>query len=204
MYRPVMSITSISYTIDRLKKGGVVAFPTETVYALAGDACNADAVSRIFKIKDRGFDRPLSVLIHDLSCLGYWVDEIPNHVKQLAQHFWPGPLTLIFTRKKSARCYISPRDQSIGLRIPNHPIAKKILQAFPRGLAAPSANRTGQVSAVRAKQVHEHLGAFIDSVVDLDRGVMGIESTIVDVRVDPPQIIREGAIKPSLIRQIAF
>jgi L-threonylcarbamoyladenylate synthase len=199
-----MSITSIAYTIDRLKKGGVVAFPTETVYALAGDACNPDAISRIFKIKDRGFDRPLSVLIHDLDCLSYWVDEIPHHAKQFAQQFWPGPLTLIFTRKKSARCYIAPRDQSIGLRIPNHPIAKKILQDFPRGLAASSANRTGQASAIRAKQVHKHLGVFIDSVVDSNRGVMGIESTIVDVRVDPPQIIREGAIKSSLIRQNVF
>lgn len=184
-----------------LKQGGVVALPTETVYGLAADAANPEAVKRIFEIKGRPADHPLILHIADESQLDYWAREIPKSAKLLARQFWPGPLTLILPRSEQVSNSITGGQDTVGLRIPNHPLALAVLRAMGEhaAVAAPSANRYGRISPTTAEHVREELGDSVDMIVDGGPCNIGLESTIVSCIGDHVTILRPGGIPVSAI-----
>lgn len=185
-----------------LKDGGVIAFPTETVYALAGDARNLSVVKRIFKLKARPLTQPLSVLLPQNYDLTAWAKDISPHAQRLADYFWPGPLTLIFNKKESVLSELTGGGSKVGLRVPDHPIAQAILQAFGGGLAAPSANRSTHLSPTQSLHVRQAFAGELDAIVDGGACAIGIESTIVDVSSDMPRLLRLGAIPQEAIQRV--
>lgn len=187
-----------------LRKGGVVAIPTETVYGLAADASNPAAVKRIFEIKGRPADHPLIVHIADESQLRYWAREVPKSAKLLAHRFWPGPLTLILPRSQHVSNIITGGQDTVGLRVPDHPLALALLRAMgPNGaVAAPSANRYGRISPTTAKHVREELGDGVDMILDGGPCQVGLESTIVSCIGDTVTVLRPGGISLSAIEEV--
>jgi L-threonylcarbamoyladenylate synthase len=187
-----------------LRKGGVVAIPTETVYGLAADASNPAAVKRIFEIKGRPADHPLIVHIADESQLAHWAREVPKSAKLLARQFWPGPLTLILPRSPHVSDGITGGQDTVGLRVPDHPVALKLLRAMgPQGgLAAPSANRYGRISPTTAAHVREELGDRVDMILDGGPCQVGLESTIVSCVGDTVTILRPGGISLAAIEEV--
>jgi L-threonylcarbamoyladenylate synthase len=182
-----------------LKAGHLVAFPTETVYGLGADARSADAVKRIYEVKGRPTDHPLIIHISSISELNKWAVEIPGYAIKLAREFWPGPRTLILRRSELARDFITGGQESVGLRVPSDPIALALIKEFEKisdsAIAAPSANRFGQVSPTSSGDVREELGEFLstyDQILDGGRSTIGIESTIIDCRSENPTILRPG------------
>jgi len=191
-----------------LLSGGLVAFPTETVYGLGADACNAAAVARIYSVKGRPADHPLIVHVASMDALGDWAAEVPAYAIALARDYWPGPMTLVVTRSDLAADFITGGQDTVGVRVPNHPVALGLLEAFVRtggkGIAAPSANRFGNVSPTTAQAVSDELSDYLGmSDVILDGGVcaVGVESTIIDCTGDMPKILRPGAITEEMIEQ---
>lgn len=185
-----------------LQNGGVVAFPTETVYALAGDARNLSAIKRIFRLKARPLIQPLSVLLPQNYDLAEWANDVSPIAQRLADYFWPGPLTLIFNKKASVLSALTGGGSKIGLRVPDHPVAQSILQAFGGGLAAPSANRSTHLSPTQAIHVRQAFADELDAIVDGGACSIGIESTIVDVSSAIPRILRLGAISLEAIQRV--
>jgi len=177
-----------------LHAGGLVAFPTETVYGLGADARNPEAVARIFAVKGRPADHPLIVHLADAGQLTGWAQDVPRAGWQLAEAFWPGPLTLVLHRQASVPDAVTGGLDTVALRVPDHPVALALLAAFGGGIAAPSANRYGRVSPTSAQDVREELGDAVDLVLDGGRCPIGIESTIVDLSSAAPRILRPGAI----------
>ena len=169
-----------------LRAGGVVAFPTETVYGLGANVSNPSAVKRIFEIKGRPFDHPLIVHIADSSRLQYWAEDVPEQAWLLAERFWPGPLTLILPRSSRVPGNVTGGQDTVGLRVPNHPVALALLEALgPEGaLAAPSANRFGHVSPTTAAHVCGELGNSVDMILEGGPCEIGLESTIVGFEAD--------------------
>jgi L-threonylcarbamoyladenylate synthase len=189
-----------------LKAGGLVALPTETVYGLGADATNKNAVARIYKVKGRPADHPLIVHIHSMQSIGEWADEIPSYAIALARDFWPGPMTLVLKRSLLAEDFITGGQPTVGLRVPDHVIALALLSAFEKvggkGIAAPSANRFGQVSPTTAHAVQEELGDYLDPtdlILDGGASQVGVESTIIDCTGELPHILRPGAITEEMI-----
>ncbi len=177
-----------------LKSGGLVAFATETVYGLGADASNPEALKRVFTAKGRPADHPLIVHLADASQMTLWAQNIPDDAWKLAQAFWPGPLTLILERLPSVPDEVTGGLDTIALRIPEHPLALELLNAFGSGIAAPSANRYGQVSPTSALDVQEELGERVDLILDGGRCTVGIESTIIDLSRPTPRVLRPGKI----------
>ena len=185
-----------------LKRGGLVAFPTETVYGLGADASNPAAVARIYRIKGRPAGHPVIVHIGDAKQLARWAREVPESAKRLAARFWPGPLTLVLKRSPCVGDNLTGGEETIGLRIPGHPIALELLRQFGGdddghrliGVAAPSANRFGRISPTTAEHVRDDLGKEIDLVLDGGPCEIGIESTIVDLSRQKPVLLRPGRI----------
>jgi len=184
-----------------LKDGHLVAFPTETVYGLGADARNPEAVKRIYEVKGRPSDHPLIVHISSMNQLDKWAKEIPEYAIDLARVFWPGPMTLILKRTEIARDFITGGQDTVGLRVPSDPIALALIQEFERisdsAIAAPSANRFGQVSPTSSADVQEELGEYLSSfdlVLGGGNSVIGIESTIIDCTGANPAILRSGFI----------
>lgn len=184
-----------------LKAGHLVVFPTETVYGLGADARNADAVKRIYEVKGRPSDHPLILHISSINQLAKWAIDIPDYAIDLARAFWPGPMTLILKRTDIAEDFITGGQKTIGLRVPSDPIALALIQEFEKisysAIAAPSANRFGQVSPTSASDVFEELGQFLtdeDLVLDGGNSTIGIESTIIDCTGVLPTILRNGAV----------
>jgi L-threonylcarbamoyladenylate synthase len=199
---------ALSSAAQLLKSGGLVALPTETVYGLGADATNKDAVARIYKVKGRPADHPLIVHIHSMQSLGDWADEIPDYAISLARDFWPGPMTLVLKRTLLAEDFVTGGQPTVGLRVPDHAIALALLSAFAKiggqGIAAPSANRFGQVSPTTAKAVHEEIGEFLDQsdlILDGGPSQVGVESTIIDCTSDAPRILRPGAITIEMVEE---
>ena len=184
----------IAHAVAILRRGGLVALPTETVYGLGADARNADAVRRIYAAKGRPADHPLIVHLADATQLADWSAEVTPLAKKLAEKFWPGPLTLILRRAAGVGDFVTGGQDTVGLRVPSHPVAQDLLRAFGGGIAAPSANRFGRVSTTTAEHVAEELGDAVDYVLDGGASDIGIESTIVDVRGDEPVLMRPGHI----------
>ena len=189
-----------------LMKGGLVAFPTETVYGLGADACNAAAVARIYSVKGRPADHPLIVHVATMDALGDWAADVPAYAIALARDYWPGPMTLVVKRSELAADFITGGQDTVGVRVPNHPVALGLLEAFAKaggkGIAAPSANRFGNVSPTTANAVSDELSDYLaDSDVILDGGAcaVGVESTIIDCTGDVPKILRPGAITEEMI-----
>ncbi len=177
-----------------LKRGGLVAFPTETVYGLGADASNPAAVARIYQVKGRPAGHPVIVHIGDARQLERWARELPNDAKKLAARFWPGPLTLVLKRAPSVGDYLTGGEDTIGLRMPNHPVALELLHQFGDGIAAPSANKFGRISPTTAEHVSDDLGDEVDLILDGGPCGIGIESTIIDLSRDRPVLLRPGRI----------
>lgn len=177
-----------------LREGGLVAFPTETVYGLGADASNASALARIFAVKGRPASHPLIVHLAGAHALFEWARDVPDVARQLAERFWPGPLTMILARAPGVLDAVTGGQDSVGLRVPSHPVAQALLRAFGGGVAAPSANRFGRVSATTADHVRDELGDRVDLILDGGACPVGIESTIVDLTGGIPVLLRPGRI----------
>jgi L-threonylcarbamoyladenylate synthase len=191
-----------------LLAGGLVAFPTETVYGLGADACNAAAVVRIYSVKGRPADHPLIVHVASMDGLGDWARDVPAYAIALARAYWPGPMTLVVRRSDLAGDFVTGGQDTVGVRVPNHPVALGLLEAFARaggkGVAAPSANRFGNVSPTTAQAVASELGEYLadgDQILDGGACDVGVESTIIDCTGDLPKILRPGAITAQMIEQ---
>ena len=169
-----------------------MAFPTETVYGLGADAGNPDAVKKIFAAKGRPQDHPLIVHIADMAQMANWARNIPPSARRLARNFWPGPLTIILQRGPGVSDLVTGGQDTVGLRVPSHPVAQALLRAFDGGIAAPSANRFGRVSATTAEHVRREFGNVIDLVLDGGASAVGIESTIVDLSGRQATLLRPG------------
>jgi L-threonylcarbamoyladenylate synthase len=189
----------ISEAITLLRRGGLVAEPTETVYGLAADASNETAVKAIFKAKKRPFDHPLIVHLADAEELDEWAQDIPDAAYVLAKQFWPGPLTLILKKQADVLDIVTGGQTTIGVRIPRHPIASALLKAYGRGLAAPSANQFTHISPTTAQAVYEELNGRIDLILEGGDCEVGLESTILDLTSAIPTILRPGMITASMI-----
>lgn len=182
-----------------LKRGGLVGFPTETVYGLGADASSKDAVARLYAAKRRPADHPVIVHFADAKAAFQWARDVPEGAQTLAVAYWPGPLTLILKRSAQAGDFVTGGQDTIGLRVPAHPVAQELLKAFGGGIAAPSANRFGQVSPTTAMHVKQDLGADVELVLDGGPSEVGIESTIVDLSGEAPVLLRPGRIsRPQL------
>ena len=191
-----------------LRAGALVSFPTETVYGLGADAQNADAVARIYSVKGRPADHPLIVHIDSIDRMEDWSSDIPEYAIKLARDYWPGPMTLVLKRSAIAKDFITGGQDTVGLRVPAHPLALGLLGAFVKegglGIAAPSANRFGAVSPTTADAVQDELEQYMaDSDLILDGGpsLVGVESTIIDCTGDAPKILRLGAITKEMIEE---
>ena len=185
-----------------IRAGGLVAFPTETVYGLGADATDSAAVGRIFTAKARPPSDPVIVHIAAIDQLDYVAADVPPIAWTLARAFWPGPLTLILKRTQDVPDEVTGGQDTVGVRVPSHPVALALLRAFDGGLAAPSANRLGRISPPTAVHVQEELGERVAMILDGGACEVGIESTILDFSRDMPEILRPGAISPEDIARV--
>jgi L-threonylcarbamoyladenylate synthase len=192
----------IEQAVALLRQGELVALPTETVYGLGADAKNPAAVAKIFAAKGRPADHPLIVHIPDASQLGRWARDIPAQARLLAEAFWPGPLTLILKRQPDVPDIITGGQDTVGLRVPNHPVALALLAAFDGGIAAPSANKFGRISPTTTQHVRDDLGNAVPLILDGGPCQVGIESTIVDLTEERAIILRPGMISAADIGRI--
>lgn len=191
----------VARAAERLRAGGVVAFPTETVYGLGADARNEDAVRRVFAIKGRPADHPLIVHLAEAAQADAWANAIPETARRLMARFWPGPLTLVLAARDDVPRVVTGGQDSVALRAPSHPMALALLRAFGGGLAAPSANRFGAVSPTEAWHVRASLGTQIDQVLDGGPCRYGLESTIVSLLGERPRVLRPGALPLAALRE---
>jgi len=197
----MVSERDIKQAVAVLRAGGLVAFPTETVYGLGADAANAEALAKVFAAKGRPHDHPLIVHIADAVQLANWAREIPPAAHALAKKFWPGPLTLVLKRAPRVPGLVTGGQDTVALRVPSHPVAQALLRAFGGGIAAPSANRFGRVSATTAEHVRHEFGDAVDCVLDGGEADVGIESTIVDLSGAQPALLRPGWITARQIEE---
>jgi L-threonylcarbamoyladenylate synthase len=191
----------IDRAVEVLREGGLVAFPTETVYGLGADAQNPDAVRKIFELKGRPATHPLIVHIDHPRALERWALDVPPAAAALAEHFWPGPLTLVLRRAPAVDLAITGGQDTVAVRVPAHPVAQQLLRAFGSGIVAPSANRYGHISPTRPEHVRDEFG---DELLVLDGGEckVGLESTIVSCIDTVPRILRPGILTLSQLRAV--
>ncbi|MDH4270271.1 MAG: L-threonylcarbamoyladenylate synthase [Dehalococcoidia bacterium] len=188
-----VSRREIKKGVKILQKGGVIAFPTDTVYGLGADAFNPSAVERIYEIKNRPRYQQFPLLIADVKQLTALAEPIPEIAWFLARRFWPGGLTLVLSRKDSVPAYLTSRS-SIAVRIPNHPVCQALIQNLGNPLIGTSANVSGQPAALTAEEVEQQLGGKIDLIINGGQCPGDKESTIVDITIEPPVILRQGVI----------
>jgi L-threonylcarbamoyladenylate synthase len=184
----------IERAVAILRRGGLVAFPTETVYGLGAAAASAEAVRRVFAVKRRPSAHPLIVHIPNYSELARIARQVPKVAERLAARFWPGPLTLILPRGPEVPLEVTGGQETVAVRVPSHPVALALLSRFGAGVAAPSANRFGAVSPTRAEHVRADLGGDVDLVLDGGPCSVGLESTIVDVSRGAARLLRPGGV----------
>ena len=206
-------MVELEKAVSLLQAGELVAFPTETVYGLGADAANPEAVAKIFAAKGRPADHPLIVHLPGAGHLDQWARDIPQEAWDLAEAFWPGPLTLILKRAADVPYAVTGGQETVGIRVPAHPLALALLRAYAQagggrnglcGIAAPSANRFGRISPTDAAHVREELGDAVALVLDGGPCDVGIESTIIDLSRDnsPPRLLRPGHITPEQIEEV--
>jgi L-threonylcarbamoyladenylate synthase len=184
-----------------LKAGGLVAFPTETVYGLGADAENPQALAKLYAVKGRPTHHPVIVHLASVAQLPQWAVDIPEAAWVLAKAFWPGPLTLILKRSRRVPDAVTGGQDTVGIRVPDHPVALALLSAFGGGVAAPSANRFGRLSPTTAQHVLADLGGDVEAILDGGPCQVGVESTIVAFREGQPIILRPGIITENQIQQ---
>ena len=192
----------IEHAISLLNQGELVAIPTETVYGLAGDAANPEAVRKIFALKNRPATHPLIVHIYGQNQLANWASDIPDAAYQLADAFWPGPLTLILKKHKSVSHWVTAGQDSVGLRAPNHILTQQLLQHFGGGLAAPSANRFGHISPTTVQHVQQEFGLDSPFIVEGGPCLIGVESTILSLIDNTPTLLRPGGISLAQLESV--
>ncbi|MBU6328852.1 MAG: threonylcarbamoyl-AMP synthase [Acidobacteria bacterium] len=192
----------IAVAAEALRSGRLVALPTETVYGLAADATDPEAVAAIFRVKGRPTDHPLIVHIADATELDRWASSVSPEARALADAFWPGPLTLLLTRSEAVGDWVTGGRDTVGLRVPGHPVALALLEAFGGAVAAPSANRFGKVSPTTAAHVVADLGGDVEVVLDGGACTVGVESTIVDCSGDEVLVLRQGGVSVEALRAV--
>ncbi len=185
-----------------LRKGGLVAFPTETVYGLGANGFDGEACKRIYEAKGRPSDNPLILHISQINELHLIVREIPPVAKKLMDAFWPGPLTMIFLKSNKVPKEVTGELDTVAVRFPSHPVAMALIREAGLPIAAPSANTSGRPSPTRAAHVAHDLSGKIDMILDGGSAEWGLESTIVDVSVTPPMILRPGAVTKEMLEQV--
>ncbi len=194
---------AIDQAVARLRAGQLVAMPTETVYGLAADAGNEAAIERVFALKGRPSDRPLIVHLADASGLDRWASAIPDYAHAFAAAFWPGPLTLVLPKQERVSMRVTGGQDTVALRVPDHPMALALLTAFGKGLVAPSANRYGHISPTSAGDVKAEFGEDAPLILDGGACQVGIESTIVSCLDEIPRVLRLGSISPEALASVA-
>ena len=192
----------IEAAVAALRRGELVGLPTETVYGLAADAGNAEAVRKVFALKGRPADHPLIVHVAGVDALATWSRGEDPRARNLAKAFWPGPLTLVLPRAPQVLDLVTGGQDSIGLRCPNHPLALALLRAFGGGLAAPSANRFGRISPTTAAHVREEFPEGLALVLDGGDCEIGLESTIIDLTAEPARLLRPGRISVAQVEAL--
>lgn len=202
MQTKILTIHQIDEAVELLKNGQVVALPTETVYGLAADAHNVEAIGKIFAAKNRPADHPLIVHIDTLARIHDWIEFFPENAQKLAQAFWPGPLTMVFIKKSLVHASITGGNKTVAIRIPNHSIFLQIIEKLGNGIVAPSANAYQKTSPSKAEHVLKSLDTKIAAVLDGGQCSVGIESTIIDMTHEIPVILRPGAITGSMIEKV--
>lgn len=191
----------IARAVEELRAGRPVGLPTETVYGLAADAENPEAVGEIYRIKGRPPGHPLIVHLADGASLDGWCSEVPDEATALAEALWPGPLSLVLLRGPRAIDAVCGAHSTVAVRVPDHPVAQAVLREFGGGLAAPSANRFGKVSPTSAADVGADLGDAVGVILDGGDSVVGVESTIVELS-DEPRLLRPGGVPVELIESV--
>jgi L-threonylcarbamoyladenylate synthase len=194
--------TEIEQAVETLRAGELVAFPTETVYGLGANAADPAAVSKIFELKGRPPDHPVIVHLDNPRYLHRWVADMPPFAEALAAKFWPGPLTLILPRAADVNDLVTGGQDSVGVRVPSHPIAQQLLTAFGGGIAAPSANRFGRLSPTRAEHVRDEFGDAVPLILDGGDAPIGLESTIVSCLDNAARLLRPGFITRSQLEKV--
>ncbi len=189
-----MTTADIPRAVALLRDGGLVVFPTETVYGLGADASNPTALRRLFAVKGRPVHHPVIVHLASAETIDDWASEVPDEARVLTDRFWPGPLTVILRRSARVLDEVTGGLPTVGLRVPAAPVALDLLAAFGGGLAAPSANRFGHVSPTTAQSVIDELGDAVDLVLDGGPCRVGVESTIVELTGEAPTVLRPGAV----------
>ena len=192
----------IETAVQALRDGELVAFPTETVYGLGANAQNPAAVRKIFEAKGRPETHPVIVHLDSPRFLHRWVREVPDVATRLAERLWPGPLTMVFPKAPQVHDIVTGGQDTIAIRVPQHPMAQQLLTAFGGGIAAPSANRYGRLSPTRAEHVRDELGEAVKVILDGGECQIGLESTIVAFEGGNVRLLRPGAVTAGQIRQI--
>ena len=189
-----MGQTDILQAADWLRKGGLVIFPTETVYGLGADAMNPTAIERVFSAKGRPCSHPLIVHIAEIAELTDWAETVPSACWELVQHCWPGPCTVVLKKRQRVLSQVTGGQQTVAVRVPAHPLTQQLLRISGRALVGPSANRFTRISPTTAQAAAAELGGQVDYILDGGAAMVGIESTIVDFSHEIPRIRRLGAI----------
>jgi L-threonylcarbamoyladenylate synthase len=192
----------LAQAVSLLRQGGLVAFPTETVYGLGADASNPEAVQKIFAVKGRPADHPVIVHVANAAQFATWAVDIHEVTYQLAKAFLPGALTFILKRSSKVPDMVTGGQDTVGLRVPNHPVALQLLEAFGGGVAAPSANRFGKISPTTAQHVLHDLGEDVPLILDGGACQVGLESTILDLTSTPAKVLRPGGISVSALADV--
>lgn len=187
---------------DILKAGGVVAFPTETVYGLGADALKTDSANKIYEAKDRPADNPLIIHISRFEDIYAITSQVPESAKRIAEAFWPGPLTMILPKAATVPHETTGGLETVAVRMPSHPVAQTLIELGGGFVAAPSANRSGRPSPTLAKHVTEDMLGRIDMIIDGGAVGIGIESTIIDLTINPPQVLRPGSVTVSMLEEV--
>lgn len=193
----------LSRADETLRRGGLVAFPTETVYGLGADADNAAALARLYAVKGRPGEHPVIVHVGAPAQLGEWAADVPVAARRLADVLWPGPLTLVVRRAARVLDGVTGGGDTVGVRVPDQPVALALLDAFGGGIAAPSANRFGHVSPTTAEDVQDELGDDVDVVLDGGPCTVGVESTIVDCTGEKLVILRPGGVTRERVEEVS-
>jgi L-threonylcarbamoyladenylate synthase len=194
--------TEIEKAVETLRAGDLVVFPTETVYGLGANASNPAAVRKIFEVKGRPADHPVIVHLDNPRYLHRWVSDVPPAAEKLAAEFWPGPLTLILPKAETVHDVVTGGQESVGIRVPSHPMAQQLLNAFGGGIAAPSANRYGRLSPTKPEHVRDELGEAAPMILDGGDSPIGLESTIVSCLNNEVRLLRPGSITRSQVIQV--
>jgi L-threonylcarbamoyladenylate synthase len=192
---------NIARAAELLRAGELVAFPTETVYGLGADASNSDAVAKIFAVKGRPASHPVIVHLADATAIDTVAVDIPPSARVLARAFWPGPLTLVLRRAPGVHDSVTGGQDTVGVRVPSHPVARALLAAFGRPIAAPSANKFGRVSPTTAMHVFADFGLELQLILDGGAASVGIESTIIDLSGECPRCLRPGGVPLTAIEK---